>query len=356
MISQIYNRLFVKNNSYLVGSASSALYIFIKHMRLANTSIICPSNICYSIPFTILASGNTPVFYDVDKVSGNPDLPCVVKALDFQKNISAIVLPHMYGNISTQRDKIVSHCNQKGILVIEDCAASIGSSTVIDKSKYKSDAIIFSFGENKHVDLGYGGLLATDHSVDINYHEKSMIYSFHTAKIRIDLFDKVYKSILYSDFYYDLLPNLASFADFVKGAFVYKVSWKKDAVKNLLQMLSNLEDRKENSLKLMDKMEDRIEYNCKYFSKYSFNEGSHPWRFNISCVNGTVRNELKNQMLNKGLDISIWYPPIDPIFSQPVKKNANYFSQRIINFNHTKATKAQISNFIKILNSYKSVT
>ena len=60
--------------------------------------ILCPSNICYSIPFTIKHSGNSPLFFDVNKDSGNADSLSIFEKVNDTNNVSAIILPHMFGN------------------------------------------------------------------------------------------------------------------------------------------------------------------------------------------------------------------------------------------------------------------
>ena len=106
LIEEKYNTFFYKTNKYLVGSASSAIYIYLKHKQLDNQNILLPSNICHSIPFSIIYSGNKPLFYDVDSLTGNPSLDSIKKILN-KNSVAAIIIPNMYGNIFIDRGSLI---------------------------------------------------------------------------------------------------------------------------------------------------------------------------------------------------------------------------------------------------------
>lgn len=292
-----------------------------------------------------------PEFYDVDINTGNPSFESVSHILNLNNDVAAIVIPHMFGNLAEQRDSIAQLCRQKNIKVIDDCAAALGVEDCSGSLGKTSDAIIFSFGRNKHIDLGFGGLLATDEPVDIEYHEKRISSDADSAHSRIDVFDKIYKTILYSDYYYPLASDLRHLAYFIESAFVYRHLWTEESKSSLYKELETLELRKQQSISLTEVLESRIEYDNKTIVKYQFSEGSHPWRFNLLCSNGIIRKKIIDLMLNRGLKVSIWYPPVDPLFGKTAQINAKDFSQRILNFDCVRATSEQIIEFVNIINS-----
>jgi hypothetical protein len=352
MMIEKYNQLFFKDNLYLVGSASSALFIYIKHKGIGKKKVLCPSNICYSIPFTIQSSGNYPLFYDVDEKSGNASYESIRAIIEQSVDIAAIVIPHMYGNVVCQRDMIARLCIQNGILVIDDCAASLGIEDISGGLKNLSDAILFSFGKNKHIDIGGGGGLATDEYINIEYYENNIVNDRNIASAKISIFDQIFKVILYSDYYYNLLPSLTNYSDFIESQFINKVCWTGEMENALQEELSKLGTLKNRALLLTDELQKNIKYG-KYFDKYEFSQGSHPWRFNILCLSEKVREDIVDMMLEKKLKVSVWYPPIDSLFNQNIKQNSKVFSQRVMNFNFMSATKQDISDFVNILNLYK---
>ena len=349
-----YSHLFFKEKLHLVGSASSALFIYIKHLGLINNVILCPSNICYSIPFTIRYSGNLPLFYDVDVNTGNPSFESVRMTLNLNDDVAAIVIPHMFGNYAEQRDLIAQLCHKKYIKVIDDCAASLGMEDQSGSLKSESDAVIFSFGRKKHIDIGFGGLLATDEKIDIDYYEKNLSSKFESLQPKIEIFDSIYKAIFYSDYYFDLLPDIRQLTHFIEDAFVHKLVWTDELKRRLFTELDSVGLRKKKSVSLYEQLDAQINYAEQPFRKYHLVDGSYPWRFNVLCDNSFVRKEIMNHMLEKNLNVSIWYPPIDSLFDQKIKVNAMSFSSKILNFDFMRASSRQVEEFIGIINAFGS--
>ena len=78
------------------------------------------------------------------------------------KNTRAIIVVHLYGMIIEDIDKIQSFCNQKNIILIEDCAQSLGAYHYSGKSSGDfGDFACFSFHSQKNLStLGEGGMIS----------------------------------------------------------------------------------------------------------------------------------------------------------------------------------------------------
>jgi len=347
-----YNNIFFKEHLYFVGSGSTALFIFIKHNNVENKRILCPSNICYSVPYAILTSGNIPLFYDINPISGNPDYKSIKKTIDKNNNIFAAIIPHMYGNPVEERGLIGLTCKKNSIKIIDDCAASIGMQDVNGYIKSQSDAVIFSFATNKHIDLGAGGILAINEKINIDLYDKYIENDLIMHKIKTNMLDKIYKPIFYSEYYYDLVGNLNSFNNFFENSFVYKFQPNKTYLKKLFYQLKELKSNIQYRHDTVEYIHSRLDYNQEYIEQYVFNKGSNPWRFNILISNRKIRMLLTEKMLKSALPVSIWYPPIDPIYGYAVQQNSKIFSDRILNFDFINASKKQIDLFIDIINKF----
>ena len=340
------NELYFNDNIYYVGSACSALYIYLKHSQIIKSKILCPSNICYSVPFTIEYSNNIPILYDINEYTGNSDYGSILNTLKKNKNVKAIVLPHMFGNVDEFRDDIIVLCKNKEIKVIEDLASGIGLHL---NPKIKSDATIFSFGKNKHIDLGIGGILITEEDVDINLIEKNIGKEIIQKKKRIQIFDDIFKTILYSEYYYDLLKLMKNFSFLVHDAFVFQYNWSELQKLELAKHLNEFNIEKRNNI--VKYLHDRIDYNKEFIQKFNFSKGSNPWRFNILINNSIKKKLIIQKSMKEELPISIWYPPIDPLFNQEIKEKSKRFSERIINLDISRITDSQLFKFIEILNN-----
>ena len=349
---QHYSDIFFKEHVHFVGSGSTALFIFIKHNKVENKKILCPSNICYSIPYAILASKNTPLFYDIDPISGNPDYKSIKKTIKNNNNIFAAIIPHMYGNPVANRGKIGLTCRKNSIKIIDDCAASIGMKDINDYIKDESDAVIFSFATNKHIDLGKGGILAMNEKIDLNLYDKYIENDFSMHKTKIEMLDKMYKPIFYSDYYFNLIGKLSSFNNFFENSFIYKFKPDKIYLKKMFYQLDELKSNIQYRQETIKYINDRLDYNQEYIEQYIFNKGSNPWRFNILIINKRTRMLLIAKMLKNALPVSIWYPPVDPIYGYEIPKNSKKFSKKILNFDFINASRNQINVFIDIINKF----
>lgn len=348
LIGENYNKFFLKTYRYLVGSASTALFVYLKYKEINKSKILIPSNICHSIPLTIKFSGNIPLFYDVDINTGNPDTNSIIETLAYEK-VAAILLPNMYGNIYKDREKIIKVLKDKNILIIDDYAASFG--ITLDNLHSEGDATIFSFGKNKHIDLGVGGLLATNEKIDIKSIINNINNNYEDSYYKIQLFDSLYKPIFYSKFYYQLLPLLDKVIDFFKDSYVFQFYWNYELVEKLDKELDTFEKNKDISLKKIDYLNHKINFNNTIYSKYEFAKGSNPWRYNIFINDITIKEEIISESLKKNLLISKWYPPIESLFGQLSFHNSICFSNRILNLNHIKSSWEDLDIFINILNN-----
>jgi hypothetical protein len=342
-----YRPFFYKSHKYLVGSASSALYIFIKHKRIFNQKILVPSNICHSIPLAIVYSNNIPLFYDVNRETGNPCADSIIQLVNINK-VAAIVIPNMFGNIYIERDTIVEFLKRNNVYIIDDCAASLGADM-----RYlltSGDAAIFSFGKNKHLDLGMGGLLATNEDIDIDGVSKNIKNSYEDAQYKVKLLDSIYKPIIYGKYYYQLLPFLNKAVSFFKDSYVYKCNWDTELIHKLDSQLRLLNETKRASFEKIEYLDQKINYKYLPYSKYKFSPGSNPWRYNILINDVRIKEHIVNIFLKNNILISKWYLPIDGMFGCTPRKNSMDFGERILNINHMKTSWKDLDNIIKIFN------
>ena len=98
----------IKNNHLFVGRGTTALYLILAK-KFRDCEIIVPANICYSVIFAVLYSGNVPRFADVSEdYSGNMSLENLENVVT--EKTAAIVFPHMYGNVSSEIFKVKDLC------------------------------------------------------------------------------------------------------------------------------------------------------------------------------------------------------------------------------------------------------
>src|SRR5574344_4621 len=167
----------LKQNHLVVGRGATGIYLILNH-NLKNAEVLVPANICYAAVFPVVYSGNIPKFYDVDVKSGNPLLSCIKDKIS--PKTKAIIVAHMYGNPVTEIKQIAEFCYEKNILLIEDCASSMGAQYNGEMLGSFGDYAIFSTGYSKTLDLGNGGIVLSDHSLEEENAEYKKLPMFDT--------------------------------------------------------------------------------------------------------------------------------------------------------------------------------
>lgn len=112
---------------------------------------------------TILRSGATPLFVDIDPQTYNIDPNQIKKALEvYGKKVVGIVPVHLYG-LPCDMDNIMELVNEYDLFVVEDCAQAFGSMYKEKKVGSFGDAGAFSFFPSKNLGaFGDAGAITTN--------------------------------------------------------------------------------------------------------------------------------------------------------------------------------------------------
>lgn len=118
--------------------------------------VLISSFTCLAVPTAVIAVGASPKYYDIDPNTINANKNVLKKLIS--KKTKAIVLQHTLG-IPVSVDTIKDLLPNEDIIIIEDCALSIGSSVNRSLVGTKADAAIFSLELSKTISCGWGGIL-----------------------------------------------------------------------------------------------------------------------------------------------------------------------------------------------------
>lgn len=108
---------------------------------------------------TIIYTGATPVFVDVEPATGLIDPDQVSRAIT--KKTKAIIAVHLYGLMADMR-RLRAIADGAGIALVEDCAHAIESARDGVRPGQLSQASCFSFYATKNITCGEGGALVTN--------------------------------------------------------------------------------------------------------------------------------------------------------------------------------------------------
>lgn len=121
--------------------------------------VICTDFSWVATAYSIVYTGATPVFVDIDPDSWCIDPEAVRKAVT--PKTKAIMLVHTFGN-PAEMDEILSIAKEYNLKVIEDAAPSMGAEYKNNKTGTFGDIACFSFQGAKIAVSGEGGILVTN--------------------------------------------------------------------------------------------------------------------------------------------------------------------------------------------------
>ena len=321
--------LLKKKYCFLTSNCSTAIYILLKSLRLKKKVIIIPANICYDVVLSILFSGNIPYPLDIDK-NLNLSFKELKKNQQRLKNIGAVILPLMYGNIP-ELIKIKRLCEKKNIHLIEDVAPALGATINKYYAGSFTDYSVCSFGQGKIIDRGAGGSL--------NINSRNL---YIKAK---DQYSKLYKSNSKSEFLYKSLNNLYnSIINKEKSKYFLaknRIFKFKQAIINKKKFSSTFLNKINSDVKKINIINKARNEKAKLFkknliSKYLISidhkKSSVYWRKNFFVKNS--RDKLIKFLISNNIYARKYYPSLNNVFPFIKKKYslAENNEKKIINF------------------------
>jgi perosamine synthetase len=138
----------------------SGILASLKALGISQAEVIMPAYTCLVMAQAVVASGNRPVFVDIDLADYNMSVSAVKQALT--PHTRAIVATHLYG-YPTDVDAIRATAGDGRIVVIEDCAQGL-LTPFPGTTGVRGDIGLFSFGPNKQLSTIQGGVIVTNAS------------------------------------------------------------------------------------------------------------------------------------------------------------------------------------------------
>lgn len=146
--------------AFSFNSGRSAWLAILKSLNLQKgEEVLVQAFTCNALINPILASKLKPVYVDIEQDTLNID------PNDLRKKISpksrVVVVQHTFG-LPSKIDKILEICQEYNLILIEDCAHSLGATFGGRKIGTFGKAAFFSFGRDKIISSVYGGMAVTN--------------------------------------------------------------------------------------------------------------------------------------------------------------------------------------------------
>lgn len=141
-------------------SGRSAFLTILESLSLERGSeVLIQAFTCNAVVNPIIHLGLKPVFVDIEESSLN------ISPSDLEKKVSpksrVVVAQHTFG-LPASLDEILRICQNHNLILIEDCAHSLGAEYNGRKVGNFSRASFFSFGRDKIISSVYGGMATTN--------------------------------------------------------------------------------------------------------------------------------------------------------------------------------------------------
>jgi len=137
-----------------------ALYAILKALDIGDgNEVILPGYTCVVVPAAIIYSGAKPVYVDISAEDYNIDVTKMEAKITDRTR--AIIAQHTYGNPSNV-GAIRQICNRYNLVLIEDCAHTLGTFYKGSMLGTMGDVAFFSTDHTKFISTSVGGIATTN--------------------------------------------------------------------------------------------------------------------------------------------------------------------------------------------------
>ncbi len=144
--------------SFLSGRAS--FFAILKSLDLEEKDeILVQGFTCNAVTNPILALKLLPVFVDIEKETLNMDPEDLKRKINSRSR--AVLVQHTFG-LPAKMDEIEKICKEYNLILMEDCAHSLGAYYRGKKTGIMGKISFFSFGRDKIISSVFGGMVATN--------------------------------------------------------------------------------------------------------------------------------------------------------------------------------------------------
>lgn len=276
-------------------SCTTALEIVLKSIGLKqNDEVIVPTQTFIATGSCVVTCGGKVVFCD-----SNDDFLLDIEDLKLKinENTKAVIIVHFSGLIHPKIFDLKKYLSDRKIFLIEDCAHSNGAKINGTMSGNIGDFGCHSFFSTKIITTGEGGMITTNH--EEYYHLCSSIRSIGIdTKSNVEIFTKIGSN--------NRMPEFES----ILGLY---------QLKRLDEFVAHRNKIASTYIHLLKKHEEN---GLIRFQKVNSNTIHPYWKFIVFLESKNVsRNELKEKLNSKGLNIDAPYQPL--MHKQPIFNNLN---------------------------------
>ena len=156
-------------------SWGGAALAVLEYFNISGKTVLCPSNTFMATPLSVVKAGGQVEFVDCNRDDLCVSFDDLKVKIDEYKPV-ALWIVHIGGHIAFQINEIASLCQEKNIILLEDCAHAHGASWNGKRPGTYGDAGVYSFYATKTVSTGEGGMLVSGDSGLVEFSRKYRNY------------------------------------------------------------------------------------------------------------------------------------------------------------------------------------
>jgi dTDP-4-amino-4,6-dideoxygalactose transaminase len=146
--------------AFSFNSGRSSFFAILKALDLEKGSkVLLQAFTCNAVPNPVLWADLEPIYVDCSKEDYNIDIDDL--KVKITPNTKVVVVQHTFG-LPANMDEIRAICDANSLILIEDCAHSLGAEYQGQKAGSASKAAFFSFSRDKVISSVYGGMAVTN--------------------------------------------------------------------------------------------------------------------------------------------------------------------------------------------------
>ena len=146
--------------AFSFNSGRSSFYAILQSLDLEKGSeVLLQAFTCNAVPNPVLWAGLEPVYVDCNKDDFNIDVEDLKTKITPRSKI--VIVQHTFG-LPANMDEVRNVCATHDLILIEDCAHSLGAEFNGIKVGSQSKAAFFSFSRDKVISSVYGGMAVTN--------------------------------------------------------------------------------------------------------------------------------------------------------------------------------------------------
>jgi len=156
--------------AFSFNSGRSSLFAILKALSeveglKSGSEVLLQAFTCNAVPNPVLWAGFLPVYVDCSKDDFNIDVEDLRKKITLRQaqggQAKVLIVQHTFG-MPANMDEVNSIVRQYGLILIEDCAHSLGAEFSARKVGTFGKAAFFSFSRDKVISSVYGGMAVTN--------------------------------------------------------------------------------------------------------------------------------------------------------------------------------------------------